>query len=513
MRVLLPESAPVTGRVALVVPRWTPKTQVDPQGTPFRSFTLGASFLTAGLEVVFFDQEHDLDRVDRRARFLGELAGCSAAFIWMNECYPSNQWRNAHALAAMMKAHRPDMPVVVGGEFITLLPPDFLDIEHPADFFLQGYGERSSLQLLAHLDAGTVPDDVPGLVWRDASGTLRHQPPSRSAHYPPNFQVFYRKLNMSFYEQKGGVFGNGLGTLTVGTGRGCVKGCRFCTWRNHPSKIVDADAIFDLLTYLREETKVRQYHFGELDFFMSHRRALALADRIAETGSDIMWYALGSPVDLRVFTDDEWDRLYAGGLRKIEMGSESGSARLLRVIGKQHEPDDIVNVSRKLLERGMIPMNNFLFGFPGETREDRLETLRVIDRLLSISFERNHITYRHYQPGWLTAMGASCLEHAPDAPSRVDTWIDERPRYDDERARTMPWLPTEDERDLKAMINHDLPLATSQLVLGSKWRRWLYHTLRERAQRTLRRGGRVPTGERWLYDRLIGVQLDRTYVA
>lgn len=35
MRVLTPETAPVSGRVAVLVPRWTDRSQVEP-GVPFR---------------------------------------------------------------------------------------------------------------------------------------------------------------------------------------------------------------------------------------------------------------------------------------------------------------------------------------------------------------------------------------------------------------------------------------------------------------------------------------------
>lgn len=513
MDVLRPESGPSIGRVALLVPRWTPREQAEPQGTPFRCFALGAGFLEAGLEVVFFDQEHDLDRVDRTEAFYRELDGCTAAFIWMNEAYPSNQWRNAHLLSAGIKAAQPDLPVVVGGEFITLCPPSFFDIDHPADYFLIGYGERSGVALVEHLDAGTAPNDVPGLVWRDEAGVLRHTPADRAAHYPSNFDALYRMLDMTVYAQHGGVFGNGLTTLTIGTGRGCVKRCGFCVWSNHPAKLRDADEIFGLMRTLHERTGVSQFHIGELDFFTSRSRALDLAARIADANADFLWYALGSPVDLREFSDEEWDRLHAGGLRKVEMGSESGSTRMLRVIGKAHDPDDIVAITEKLLARGIAPMNNFLFGAPGETHDDRVATLRVIDRLLAMSFEDNHLTYRHYQPGLMTELGASCVEHAPETPDRADTWVEERAHYDDERRRTMPWLPVDDERELKRLINHDLPLATSQLVFPSRMRRWLYAKLRDRAQQSLRRGAPTRPLDRWLYERFVGTPLDRTYVA
>jgi hypothetical protein len=37
-------------------------------GLPFRSFTVAGAFLHAGYRVLFFDQEHDLDRERARVR-------------------------------------------------------------------------------------------------------------------------------------------------------------------------------------------------------------------------------------------------------------------------------------------------------------------------------------------------------------------------------------------------------------------------------------------------------------
>jgi radical SAM superfamily enzyme YgiQ (UPF0313 family) len=254
-------------------------------------------------------------------------------------------------LTAELKAMRAALPVLVGGEFITICPPEFFDIDSHVDFFLRGYGEETGVRLLEHLAAGSEPDDVAGLVWRGGDGALRHLPPQRKALFRPSFLEPYRRLDLSCYIQTGGVFGNDQPTLTVSTGRGCTKGCRFCAWSKHPSRILDVRTAFDLLAFVRDRYGVKQIHVAELDFFMSRKRALQLAELIAAHRPDIRWYALGSPIDLMQFTDAEWDVLRDGGLLKVEMGSESGSARVLRSIGKRHDPEDAYTLSRKMLAR------------------------------------------------------------------------------------------------------------------------------------------------------------------
>lgn len=515
MQILYSGNAPAPTRVALIVPRWTEEHEVEPQGVPFRSFTLGAAFLAAGIDVVFFDQEHDLDRQDRFDEFVDSMRSAVAAFFWLNELYPSNQCHNSMRMATRLRSALPTLKLVLGGEFISICPPDFFDIDLPMDFVLRGYGEETALRLVDCLaGSAATPDvsDIPGLVWRDAAGVLRHQEATSRPKFKPQYLELYRRVDLRPYIQKGGVFGNDQPTLTLAPGRGCTKGCAFCAWSQHPSSILDARVTFDLLVHLRERYGVRQFHFGELDFFMSRQRALELATLIRDAGSDVVWFALGSPIDLVDLQDEDWDLLHAGGLRKVEMGSESASARVLELIGKKHKPQDIFEVSKKMLVRGIVPMNNFLFGFPGETRDDRQATLAMIEALARESPTGNHFTYRYYQPTWDTALGRTALASAPDRPRRLDAWLAERPYFIDERVRTLPWLPEADEREVKQLINHDLPLATSRLEMQSAWRQAVYQRLRARARSSVARGRTTPRVDRWLFERAIRSRLDQTYV-
>jgi len=498
--------------VALIIPRWTDREQRESQGVPFRSFTMGGAFLAAGYEVVFFDQEPDLDRTDRFPQLIRELDDCRAAFVWMNESYPSNQFANARMLTIAVKQACPTLPVVIGGEMVTICPPEFFDVDGPMDFILRGYGEAAGIRLLEHFANGSEPIDVSGLIWRDDGGVRHANPITAMAEFRPEYLELYRRLDLSCYVQTGGVFGNDQPTLSVAPGRGCTKGCPFCCWSNHSSKILGGQETFDLLAFLHDRYGVKQFHIGELDFFMSRQRALELATLIHEHRPDIGWYALGSPIDLIKLSDADWDQLRDGGLLKVEMGSEAGSTSVLRSIGKKHTAEDIFTISKKMLDRGIVPMNNFLFGFPGETHLDRAATLRLIDRLIEVGAHRNHFTYRHYQPVWGTPVGDAALAHAPDRPRRVDPWLAERHLFAEENSRTMPWLPIDDERELKRLINYDLPLATSQLVIASPWRRVVYRALRTRAQRSLRTGGRRRRMDRWIYDHVVSNQLDRTFI-
>jgi len=194
------------------------------------------------------------------------------------------------------------------------------------------------------------------------------------------------------------------------------------------------------------------------------------------------------------------------------LGSESGSTKVLRSIGKRHSAEDIFDISAKMVQRGIVPMNNFLFGFPGETAEDRADTTRLIYRLLKLPGATCHFTYRHYQPVRGTPVGDEALSCVPDRPRRIDQWLENRSMFDLESVRTMPWIPAADELAVKQLINFELPLATSKIAMPSPWHRAIYRACRARARKGLRLGGQRRPLDRWLCEGPVTNRLDRTYI-
>ena len=512
MEHLMPLSGPSRGKAVLLVPRWSEKGAGDVQGVPFRSFVLAAALLEAGFQVVLVDQESDLDRAGRWKDLAPHLRDGRAAFLWMNEMYPYRQTVNALDLAAGIRAEAPETPVIAGGEFISVCPPRFFDFESPLDYFVRGYGEDACLGLLEALEKGESPARVPGVAGKDREGRFFANEPRRRGIFSEGVLDLYRRIDLSEYIQRGGIFGNGEPTLTVGTGRGCVKNCRFCVWSGRPARVLPARAAVRLIRDLRERYGVRQFHIGELDFFLGPVRVRRFAELMARMAPGCYWFALGSPSDMIRLRESDWDALYEGGLRKVEIGIESGSDRLLRKLGKRHTASECLELVRLLNRRGIHTMSNFLFGFPGETREDRRASLELIERIWSLSRERNVLTFRYFQPSWDTPLGKEAWAEVKDPPRTLPEYLEGRLAFFSPGARFMPWLGREEEEEIRELVDHLLPLATSKLALAGPLRRGIYRFLRSRAERRLRRREPGRAWERRAYRLLVREPLDSTYV-
>lgn len=512
MRIVSPAGV-VRSRVGFIVPRWT----VDPvafgtQGIPFRSMAVAAALVAAGHEVVWFDQEHDLDRADRRAEFREALAGVTVSFVWMSDLAPGTQLGNLLYFARELKSWNPAMRVVTGGGFITLFRPEGLAAGGwPVDFFIRGYGADGAVALLAALESGgeSALDDVPGLVHR--SGALRSNPIAPRERLRPEHTLLYRALDLSPYVQRGGIFGNEEPTLVVGTGQGCAKGCGFCYWRNHSPSQLDAETVASLVVSLRERYGVRQFHFGELDFFSNRLRPLALARLLAERAPDCRWFALCSPVDAMKLEERDWKPLAAGGCRKLEFGAETGSIALLRAIGKRQTPDDVVLVARRALGVGIQPMVNFVFALVGETAADRAASLDLIERLHALAPGRIHFTFRFFQPAWDTPMGDAAIAAVPGFPASLDDMLAFRHGFGASGTRTLHWIDAEAEALVKKIVFHDLPLATGNRLPTGALRRLAFRALRAIARLRLRLREFDGSFDRALYRKMVGMPLDSTY--
>lgn len=98
----------------------------------------------------------------------------------------------------------------------------------------------------------------------------------------------------------------------------------------------------------------------------------------------------------------------------ISFGAQSGSQKMLDIIHRGHTVDDIIAGAEKCLQHGFTPLVDFIFGLPGETEGDQLETLRLIQWLTGKG-GKIHSHYFMKLPG---------TEFENSAPSRVSVQVE-----------------------------------------------------------------------------------------
>lgn len=102
--------------------------------------------------------------------------------------------------------------------------------------------------------------------------------------------------------------------------------------------------------------------------------------------SDVVeWSFEANPATFTRAKVEHWREL---GINRVSLGVQSMNARLLRLLGREHTPEDVCRSMRLLRECGMPQVNiDLMFALPGQTRNDWRQTLDA-----ALDLEPDHIS-------------------------------------------------------------------------------------------------------------------------
>ena len=159
--------------------------------------------------------------------------------------------------AQIVKHYHPDCKTVLGGHHPTALPERTM--ESPAvDFVLRGEGEVSMPLLADALQNGWRLDNIPGLVYRKADGSLHVSEPASMQNPDDHPLPASHLLNQRFYRR------NKKATAVIVASRGCPLKCTYCAvGASSPLKHRrrSVEAVMNEI-----ETSVNLYDTGFIDF-------------------------------------------------------------------------------------------------------------------------------------------------------------------------------------------------------------------------------------------------------
>ncbi|MAG54807.1 MAG: hypothetical protein CMJ83_00795 [Planctomycetes bacterium] len=387
-----------------------------------------------------FDVDLFIESLDgRRPTGLEDsLRSCSAAVAWCAELNPGVQIAGLVSFLGLAAELNPAAPRLTGGGFFTFVNSDTgFDVDPLAHRIVPDSG------------IGSLPDAITQLL--SDSDRATDQAASQfdcSVMHELDLQPF---LNPEWF-----LFGTGERALQIPTGYGCGKKCSFCFYEQTHPKFLRAEELVSLVTRIRTEYGVKQFLFGELDFFASRSRAVRVAQGLLDQDADVRWFALVSAQDIERLSDEDLDVIARSGCHILEIGTEVGSDGAMDRIGKKLTVEIAIEQSRRLIQRGIVPLHNMMFGFVGETAHDRRDTLRIIKRLRRLH-PAVQFTFRVYQAVPATTMGDEALRLLPAIPKNLNDLASFRFELRD--GRGMPWLEAREEREVKFLTEYILPLA------------------------------------------------------
>ncbi len=398
---------------------------------------------------------------------------------------PGPQLAQAVPQCRALKEAFPGLVVVWGGYF----PTQHADVclRSPwVDFVVRGHGELALLALLDALASGAEHLDIPGLVTRDAQGSIVDRGPAPVPH-PEHLPPYpYHRLNIEQYIRSTFL---GSRTLPYHSSYGCPFTCAFCAvvsmagghWLSRTAAQVAGVA----------EEYVHRWGINALElydnnFFVHEARTAEFAERIVPLR--LAWWGEGRADTLGRYSDHTWQLMRDAGLKMVFMGAESGSAETLHHMhkGGTLSPEETLALAARMSAYRIVPEFSFVVGSPPDPEGDIRNTISFIRRIKAVNPASEIILYP-YTP---VPLAGELYEAACAAgfrfPDTLEDWIS--PRWLDFAARRstrMPWLPQHlcrRLRDFQRVLNAYYPTSTDARLSGMRGTvlhaaaAWRYHT-------------------------------------
>ncbi|MCK5506518.1 MAG: B12-binding domain-containing radical SAM protein [Thermodesulfovibrionia bacterium] len=169
--------------------------------------------------------------------------------------------------------------------------------------------------------------------------------------------------------------------FTMNTSRGCPFSCNFCSvqgvWGRR-YRLFSAERIIDDIKRLISDFDIKGVYFREDNFTGSLKRVTNFCEMLLSQDIKIKWLCESR---VRPLPKPVMALMAKAGCRWLYLGCESGSQRVLDLINKQINVEDIRNVINWGKELGIKCYTSWMVGVPGETERDRQMTYSLIREL------------------------------------------------------------------------------------------------------------------------------------
>lgn len=295
----------------------------------------------------------------------------------------------------MIKETFPKIHVVIGGNVVTRLQEE---LPHHERFFTEVFdsailyeGEHALLWLIEALNGERELASVPNLMYRNASGVQQNKEiyTEKTTALPlPDFDGF--PLDDYFVPER---------IIPYLATRGCYWGrCTFC---DHGQGYFDqyrgmsAQLVVEQVKALRDKYQCRHFLFSDESYPPALFRKVS--QLLVDHNVGIKWTTL-IRFEESLQEQEVWDLAAKAGCSTLYYGMESANERVLNLMDKHAKKSVIQNNLRQASKAGIWNHVMAFYGFPGETREEALETRQFIldNQPLIHSVELFYfVAYRH----------------------------------------------------------------------------------------------------------------------
>ncbi|MBK5275372.1 MAG: cobalamin-dependent protein [Desulfuromonadales bacterium] len=288
-----------------------------------------------------------------------------------------SQWtHNRHAamdLAHLVRSVTPGCTIVMGGAHASFCYADILRDTSPVDCVVLGEGEETLLDLARHVDEGTQWKDVQGIACLSDGNVVvtTPRPPLKNLDQLPS-AVKYLDFSIGVDVQ--------LQPEFILTARGCPSACYFCSSPNFWERKVrfrSPRRIVDEMIAIRARYGLIYFSLRDDTFTADRARTVEFCRLLIEGRAHVLWNCQSR---VNVLDEELLVWMKRAGCECIQLGVESGSPRILSLLGKKITPDQVERVAGLIRKVGINLSIYLITDVPGETEDDMRLTIELIRR-------------------------------------------------------------------------------------------------------------------------------------
>ena len=280
---------------------------------------------------------------------------------------------------AIIRQRSPGTVTISGGPHPSGDPHGILLYLKGLDLAFQGEAEVGLPLLLTQLEQGRQEyGSIPGLIWRKSDAIVVN--PAYAVQDLDSLPLpFWDLLQPETYpEAPHGAFTLAFPTAPIITSRGCPCRCTFCAGHRISGTKIRRRSIDNVMQelHLLKDRGILEFHIEDENFTFNRDYVHAFCDRSMSEKLGMSW---SLPSGIRIDTLDR-DLLLAmarAGCYSLAVGVEFGSDRMLKETRKGLTVAMIRERIKLFSGMGIKVTGFFLFGVPGETREEMEQTIQL----------------------------------------------------------------------------------------------------------------------------------------
>jgi anaerobic magnesium-protoporphyrin IX monomethyl ester cyclase len=369
--------------------------------------------------------------------------------------------------AEFIRNQNSNIPIVWGGIHVSLMPEQSLENDL-VDIVVLGQGEETFCNLVDNIIKEAPLEEVKGIYFRKNGVIIKNnkRPFVAPDKFPPapyyllDIPKYFSETEKKELRSSDAFLGKEERFIYYCSSIGCPFRCRFCA----SSKQTDgrwvgfsAERVLNDIEKLIRDYQITSLQFCDAEFFINKKRALKIAQGFINRKFNIRWKAQVRADTFDSLSDEDILILKNSGYIHVEIGVESGSARMLEYINKKITVDMVIRCAEKIAKHNLLSSFCLVFGFPTETKTDIHETFKLASKLKELLPTTLLPTY-FFDPYPGVPLYFDSIEHGMNPPESLEEWSNIKPNMR-EPSPLVPWIDKKNMDYVHKVIIFYLPLA------------------------------------------------------